>query len=145
MNVPGLDAVGINRGVLAFAFGVSLATAVAFGLFSAMSIGRQSAAGALISAARAGVSRTSRRAASMLVVDRNRRHRRAARLGGPDSSQLHTPVSVDPGFSTDAVLTIDIQIPADRYRDVEARGAFYERAFEAMAQDPSRSTSARRS
>ena len=45
-------------------------------------------------------------------------------------------LSVDPGFSTDAVLTIDLQIPADRYRDAAARKAFYDRAFEALSDSP---------
>ena len=137
VNVPGLDAVGINRGVLAFAFGVSVATALAFGLFAAMSIGRQSAAGALTNAARVGVSRTSRRAASVLVVTEVAVTVVLLVSAGLILRSFTRLLSVDPGFSTDSVLTIGIQIPADRYRDVEARKAFYERAFEALSKQSS--------
>ena len=136
VNVPGLDAVGINRGVLAFAFGVSVATALAFGLFAAMSIGRQSAAGALTNAARVGVSRTSRRAASVLVVTEVAVTVVLLVSAGLILRSFTRLLSVDPGFSTDSVLTIGIQIPADRYRDVEARKAFYERAFGALSKNP---------
>jgi predicted permease len=136
VNVPGLDAVGINRGVLAFAFGVSVATALAFGLFAAMSIGRQSAAGALTNAARVGVSRTSRRAASMLVVTEVAVTVVLLVSAGLILRSFTRLLSVDPGFRTDSVLTIGIQIPADRYSDVEARKAFYERAFEALSKNP---------
>ena len=34
-------------------------------------------------------------------------------------------LAVDPGFTTGRVLTLDIALPADRYREVPAREAFY--------------------
>jgi putative ABC transport system permease protein len=132
VNVPGLDSVGINRGVLAFAFGVSLATAMAFGLFAAMSIGRQSAAGALTNVARVGISRRSRRAASILVVTETAVTVVLLVSAGLILRSFTRLLSVDPGFSSDSVLTVDIQLPAERYRDAEARRAFYDRAFEAL-------------
>jgi predicted permease len=136
VNVPGLESVGINRGVLAFAFGVSLATALAFGFFAAMSVSRQSAAGALTNAARVGVSRTSRRAASILIVTEIAVTVVLLVSAGLVLRSFTRLLSVDPGFSTDAVLTIDLQIPADRYRDAAARKAFYDRAFEALSDSP---------
>ena len=45
-------------------------------------------------------------------------------------------LAVDPGFKTAHVLTLDIEVPADRYEPVEARQAFYRRAFEAIGHLP---------
>ena len=45
-------------------------------------------------------------------------------------------LAVDPGFKTAHVLTLDIEVPADRYETVEARQAFYRRAFEAIGHLP---------
>jgi putative ABC transport system permease protein len=39
---------------------------------------------------------------------------------------------VDPGFTTDRVLTFDTALPAARYREAAARSAFYARAFDAL-------------
>ena len=45
-------------------------------------------------------------------------------------------LAVDPGFKTAHVLTLDIEVPADRYEPIEARQAFYRRAFEAIGHLP---------
>ena len=52
------------------------------------------------------------------------------------ASQLCEPARRDPGFKTAHVLTLDIEVPADRYEPVEARQAFYRRAFEAIGHLP---------
>ena len=133
--VPGLAEVGINVGVLGFAFGISLATALLFGLFAAVSASRQSVGGALTAAARIGVSRSARRAASTLVIAEIAVTVVLLIGAGLILRTFTRLLSVDPGFTIDSVLTIDIQIPADRYRDAAARKAFYDRAFEALSQN----------
>jgi predicted permease len=134
--VPGLAEVGINVGVLSFAFGISLATALLFGLFAALSASRQSGGSALTAAARIGVSRSTRRAASTLVIAEIAVTVVLLIGAGLILRSFTRLLSVDPGFSIDRVLTIDIQIPTDRYRDAEARKAFYDRAFEALSRNP---------
>ena len=41
-------------------------------------------------------------------------------------------LAVDPGFSYDRVMTMDLALPADRYSAIEARAGFYDRAFAAL-------------
>ena len=134
--VPGLAEAGINAGVLLFAVGVSVLSALAFGIIAAIGLRRQAPAAGLSSAARAGVSRSTRRAASLVV---------GAEVGiavvllvaaGLVLRSFGVLLSVNPGFQTDSVLTFDVQLPADRYRDAAARQAFYDRAFEAIRQNP---------
>jgi putative ABC transport system permease protein len=45
-------------------------------------------------------------------------------------------LAVDPGFRSDHVMTMGIAIPADRYRDVAAREAFYRRTFDELRSLP---------
>jgi len=45
-------------------------------------------------------------------------------------------LAVDPGFQTAGVLTLDIGLPPERYREVGALQAFYQRAFEAIRHLP---------
>jgi putative ABC transport system permease protein len=136
VNVPGLDEVGMDPRVLGVALGVSLLSALAFGLLAALASGRESGAGALTTSARAGVSRTSRRAASSLVIAEIAVTVVLLVCAGLVLRSFTRLLSVDPGFSTDSVLTLDIQLPADRYRDGNARKAFYDRAFDTLARAP---------
>jgi predicted permease len=134
--VPGLAEAGIDAGVLVFALSVSVVSALIFGLIAAIGLRRQAPAAGLTSAARAGVSRATRRAASFVV---------GAEVGvavvlliaaGLVLRSFGALLSVDPGFTTESVLTLGVQLPADRYQKVAARQAFYDRAFEALRQHP---------
>jgi putative ABC transport system permease protein len=134
--VPGLAEAGIDAGVLMFAVGVCVISALAFGVIAAFGLRRQAPAAGLSSAARAGVSRSTRRAASLVV---------AAEVGiavvllvaaGLVLRSFGALLSVNPGFQIDSVLTFEVQLPADRYREVAARHGFYDRAFDAIRQNP---------
>ena len=134
--VPGLAEAGIDAGVLMFALSVSVLSALAFGLIAAIGLRRQAPAAGLTSAARAGVARATRRAASVVV---------GAEVGiavvlliaaGLVLRSFGALLSVDPGFTTGSVLTLGVQLPSDRYQKVAARQGFYDRAFEALRQNP---------
>jgi len=45
-------------------------------------------------------------------------------------------LAVNPGFRTDRIITMEIQVPADRYRDPGASRAFYDRAVAALKAFP---------
>jgi hypothetical protein len=88
----------------------------------------KSASGAHVAPGRVSISGTARRATSTLVavevalaivllVDAGLTRRSFARL-----------LAVDPGFQTDSVMTMEIAVPTDRYKDADARRACYDRA-----------------
>ncbi len=132
--VPGLRDAGINRGVLAFALGVTVLTALVFGSLAAVA-GRHRA-GALGTRGEAGTGRISRRVASTLVVCEVALAIVLLVGAGLILRSFARLLAVDPGFRTDNVLTMDVALPADRYGDPGARRAFYDRAFPALGQLP---------
>jgi putative ABC transport system permease protein len=130
--VPGLEHAGLNLTVLAFALATMLATTVAFGFVGLATTGRQGSA-VLASAARAGISRQTRRWSSALVVVEIAF---AAVLMVCAGLVLHSfagLLAIQPGFETDDVLVVGMQLPAARYQDVGARQTFYRQAFESLA------------
>ena len=135
VQTPGLADVGLNGRVLGYALGVSIVAALGFGLMSAMAAGRPIAA-SLTAPARAGLSQRVRRAASSLVVIEIALAVILLLGAGLILRSFVRLMSVDPGFRVDRVLTIDIALPAAVYPTVEARQAFYQRAFAALRAVP---------
>jgi len=136
VEVPGLKDVGINLGVLGFAVGTSVLTSLIFGSIAGFTI-RHTAAGALSTRGAAGGSRAARRAASTLVVAEVALAVVLLVGAGLILRSFSRLLSVDPGFRLQNVLAIDVALPADRYADVEARQALYERALPALSAIPS--------
>src|SRR5262245_2567413 len=144
-NLPALVGLGVDRVVLAFTGGLTLLTTVVFGVIPALGIRIDNAVGALVNPGRVTAGAAVRRASSALgpigtapATDplggagpglRGFSARRGAGLVLRSFSRL---LAVDPGFRTDRVLTFDIALPADRYREAPAREAFYARAFDAL-------------
>ena len=134
--VPGLRDVGINRGVLAFALGLTVLTALVCGPIAAVT-GRAHAAGALGTRGEAGASRA--RPASGVGARRRRggARDRPARRRRLDPPQLRSPAGrrsrlshrrrADDGRSR--CRPIGMAIPS-------ARRAFYDRALPALGQLP---------
>jgi putative ABC transport system permease protein len=131
--VPGLREVGINRGVLAFALGVSGLSALVFAFIGTVT-SRPQAAGALGTRGEAGAGRGARRAASALVVCEVALAIVLLVGAGLVLRSFARLLSVAPGFRTDNVLTMDVALPADRYSEPAARRAFYDRALPALGQ-----------
>jgi putative ABC transport system permease protein len=136
VHVSGLDAVGINGAVLMFAIAVSVLTAAGFGLGAVMTVRDDSAAALLSMSVRSGVSRGARRATAALVVAEVAIAAVLLVGAGLILRSFVKLLEVDPGFSVDAVVTMAVQLPADRYQNVRARTDFYTRAVEAVAQTP---------
>jgi len=134
INLPALGAVTVDRTVLAFAALLTLMTSLVFGLISAFSIRIDNATAALVNPGRVTGGGAARAAASTLVA---MEMALAVVLLTGAGLVLHSfarLVAVDPGFAYDRVLILDMVLPADRYRDVETRSAFYTRMFEALRQ-----------
>jgi len=137
VSVPGIADVHINGGVLAFALGITLLTALVFGLVSAATLRTRETAGIIAASNRASMSTRARRAASVLVAMEIAFAIVLLIGAGLIMRSFSRLLSVDPGFRTNNVMTLDVQMPADRYRDPEARRALFTRAFTALEALPS--------
>jgi putative ABC transport system permease protein len=134
---PELTRVRLDGRVLAFAVGISAATAVAFGLTCALTVRMGNLSATLASSARTTASAPARRAASTLVVAEMALVIVLLIGTGLILRTFSRLVSVDPGFRPDRVMTMSIGLPAARYRDTGAQQAFYVRAFAALKALPS--------
>ena len=134
---PGLTNVHLDTRVLAFAIGVSAATAVALGLTCALTLRMGNLSATLASSRRTTAGTPARRAASALVVAEMALVVVLLIGAGLLLRTFSRLVSVDPGFRSDRVITTSISLPADRYRETGAQQAFYQRAFAALKGLPS--------
>jgi putative ABC transport system permease protein len=126
--VPGLEQVGISAGVLLFA----LAAAVASGLlFSAIPCVRLSRIDSRALPGQRGGTMTpeARTAASSLVAAEIALAVVLLAGAGLTLRSFANLLAVDPGFTPDGVLTVQLVLPEGRYDGDEARRAFYARAF----------------
>jgi predicted permease len=132
INLPVLSDVGLDRAVLLFTAGLALFTTLVFGAISAFGIRVDNATAALVNPGRVSASVAARRASSVLVVVETALAIVLLTGAGLVLRSFARLLSVDPGFKTDRVLTLDIALPGDRYRDEAARSAFYTRAFDEL-------------
>ncbi|HKP30485.1 MAG TPA: ABC transporter permease [Gemmatimonadales bacterium] len=136
LSAPGLADVGINGPVLLFTLMVVVLTAVACGVIAALTTPMSNAAGLLVVAGRATMSAAARRATSALVAAEMAFAVVLLIGAGLILRSFAGLLSVDPGFQSDNVLTMQIAIPADRYQPMEARWGFYDRALESLRNLP---------
>ena len=119
--------------MLAFTAGLTLLTTLVFGLAPALGIRMDRAAGALVNPGRVTAGGAARRASSALVVVEVALAIVLLTGAGLVLRSFSRLLAVDPGFRAERVLTFDVQLPAERYRQPPARGAFYTRAFDALS------------
>jgi len=136
LSAPGLADAGINGPVLLFTLLVVVLTALACGVIAALTTPMSNAAGLLVVAGRATMSAAARRATSALVAAEMAFAVVLLIGAGLILRSFAGLLSVNPGFESDHVLTMQISIPADRYQPAEARWGFYDRAFEALRNVP---------
>ncbi|HWA55873.1 MAG TPA: ABC transporter permease, partial [Gemmatimonadales bacterium] len=134
--VPGLREVGLNLPVLGFAFGLIVVTAAAFSLLSAATVRFETAAADLVGAGRTTMSRLARRAMSGLVGAEIAFAVMLLVGAGLVLRTFATLLSVDPGFTVDRVMTLEVALPSDRYATPPAREGFYRNAFAALRARP---------
>jgi putative ABC transport system permease protein len=132
VRVPGLADVRLNGTVLAFTLGISVATALVFGVIAAITVRAESGAAALVAPSRVTMGRTARRAASALVLAEVALAIVLLVGAGLVVRSFAKLTSVDPGFRGDHVMTVTAIVPADRYKEPAALQAFYNRAIPAV-------------
>jgi putative ABC transport system permease protein len=135
-SIPRVSELSLDLTVLAFGFGVSLATGVLFGLVPAWQAARPGVGAVLKEGGRSSATAGGRWMRSallvaevalsiVLLVGASLLIRSFARL-----------TSVDPGFTADRVLAFRVALPATSYPEDHNRVAFYDRLIERLGSLP---------
>ncbi len=129
-NIPRLDDIAINGTVLAFTFGVSLATGILFGLIPAfrarnVDLNTSLKAGGRSGQSTGGLRVTRHRLRGLLVVSELALSLMLLIGAGLLIRSFVRIQSVPPGFATDHVLTMQVAAGGPKYRDDKAVAQFY--------------------
>ena len=135
-NVPRLSEVRIDAPVLGFTLVLATLTAFAFGLVPAFLSSRQALASSL-AAGRKGTSGSgSPRLRGTLVVAQLALSLALLTGAGLLARALWNLTSVDPGFSADGVMTMEVMLPRAKYPDLAQRAEFFTRVVELLGSNP---------
>ena len=127
-RIPRAHEIGIDARVLIFTAGVAMLTGVIFGLLPALHTSKTDLHGVLKEGGRSGSARRSVRGlfvvaevalAIVLLVG-----------AGLLLKSFQNLQQVDPGFRADNLLTMQISLPATKYKDPQQIDAFFQRALE---------------
>lgn len=135
-NLPRLQAIGINAGVLGFSAGVSLLTGLLFGLIPAFATARPDLFTALRPGGRHTGHRSKRTARAILVGGEVALAVMLLVGAGLLMRSLERLLSVDPGFDPKNLLTLTVQTTGAKYNDNDPTWAFWERTLEAIKAVP---------
>ncbi len=126
--VPGLEQVGISAGVLMFALAASVASGLLFSAIPCVRLSRID--GRALPGQRGGtMTPEAKTTASGLVAAEIALAVVLLAGAGLTLRSFANLLAVDPGFTSDGVLTVQLVLPEGRYDGDEARRAFYARAF----------------
>ena len=135
-NVPGLTDVAINGNVLGFTLAIIVLTTLLFGLVAALTVRSEKAIGVLNASRGTSIGAKARRATSTLVIAEVALAIMLLVGAGLILRSFASLLAVDPGFRTDNVMTLSLQLPGSRYRERPAREGFYQRAIAEMKAIP---------
>ena len=136
-QVPGLVDPSLNITVLAFTLLVTIATGIVFGLVPALAVIRGGTSTLLKDdSARSTAVRGTGTLRRLLVVAETALALMLLVAAGLLMKSLTRVQDVDPGFSTDNVLTATIALPTTRYPDATARDGFWQRVTTDIAALP---------
>lgn len=132
-NLPRLSSIGIDGWVLAFTLGVSILTGIVFGLLPALSASKLDVNEALKEGGRASAGGIGRhRVRSLLVVSEIALALVLLIGAGLLIKSIWTLRTIDPGFNPENLLTMRIELPESRYKEIPKQLQFRERALEAV-------------
>jgi predicted permease len=129
-NIPRLDEIGINGTVLAFTFGLSLATGILFGLAPAWRAIKLDPNSSLKTGGRSGQSDSGlylrrHRLRGLLVISELALSLVLLIGAGLLIRSFVRLQSVDPGFTADNVLSMQVMVSDAKYKDPKIRAGFY--------------------
>ena len=129
-NIPRLDEIGINGTVLAFTFSLSLATGILFGLAPAWRAIKLDPNSSLKTGGRSGQSDSGlylrrHRLRGLLVISELALSLVLLIGAGLLIRSFVRLQSVDPGFTADNVLSMQVMVSDAKYKDPKIRAGFY--------------------
>ncbi len=129
-NLPRLDEIGVDLRVFSFTLGVSLLTGLIFGLLPAWTASRAAVTSGLKEGARgASASRAQQRLRNAFVVGELAVALVLLVGAGLLVKTFWKLRNVDPGFSPDHLVTMRVELPETRYREVEPQTRFRTQAL----------------
>lgn len=132
-NLPRLSSIGIDGWVLAFTLAVSILTGVAFGLVPAINATRLEAGEALKESGRTSTGGLARlRARSLLVVSEIALALVLLIGAGLLIKSLWRLRTIDPGFNPGGLLTLRMELPESRYREIPKQTQFRQHVLEQL-------------
>lgn len=132
-NLPRLAEIGIDMRVLAFTLSVSVATGLVFGLLPSLSATRLNLIEALKEGGRGATGgAASHRVRSFLVVSEIALALVLLIGAGLLIKSFRQLQSVDPGFSTANLLTMRVELPESRYREIPKQVVFRQQVLESL-------------
>jgi putative ABC transport system permease protein len=136
-QVPAAGSAAIDAPVLAFTFGVALATGLVFGIVPALPLlSAAPSAGLRDDTTRGSASRRTGAIRAMLVVAEVAVAVMLLVGAGLLVKSFARVLRVNPGFTTDHVLSAQVALPASRYRDPAAIRGFWIALVERLAAIP---------
>jgi predicted permease len=137
-NLPRLTGIGIDSRVLAFTLGISILTGIVFGLLPAGSAARLNLGDGLKESGRtvAG-SRSTLRLRRLLVVSETVLAMLLLVGAGLLVRSFQRMQSVSPGFRSDNMLTMRVELPEARYEDAAKQNPFRARLLDSLNSLPS--------
>ena len=130
-QLPGTIQASLHPAVLAFTLALAVLTGLVFGVIPALAITRGNAAAFLKDDSRSGTASRSTGAVRTVLVVAETMFAVMLLIGaGLLLKSFARLQSVNPGFSTENVLTAQIALPASRYPDAAAYRAFWARLLE---------------
>src|SRR3954468_19139417 len=136
IQIPRLNTVHIDRGVLLFTALASLLTGAVCGLLPAVQLSRADAGDALKDGDRGGSSGRGARTRHILVVAEVALSLMLLASAGLLVRTLGMLQRVSPGFTTERLITMQLLLPQTRYSDAAAMIRFYHRLHDGVAASP---------
>ena len=133
-DMPRIDQIGVDARVLGFTLGVSMLTAIAFGLVPALQASRPKLSETLKEAGGRGGSQgvRSRRVRRLLVVAEVALAIMLLVGAGLLIKSFNRLQSEELGFRTDRLLTVELALPPSKYGDGNARRPFHQQLLERL-------------
>ncbi len=136
-NLPRLDEIGVDLRVLGFTFGVSLLTGIVFGLLPAWTASRGGVNDALKEGGRSATAGGARQRLRATFVVMELAVALILLVGaGLLVKTLSVLRSVEPGFQPDHLLTMRVELPEARYKEVDKQTRFRTQTLAAINELP---------